>query len=306
MAYQNDTTETPKPALVFGASGEQGQAVLEGLSDYHDGQYFSPIYAFGRHVDNFETTAETSSIQYLQGDIQNPDHVGQALQSTRASCIFVVTTTNLPETTVNTNDSAVPTLSDHQPTEASYSEAAGAEYQVIQELMDLIVQAYKHDGIERHVIISTKDNVQRVVRAWNENTTNTNGSSSSTTSWIEPLEDGSIVPHYSAKGKGGEYAMDLIRHYQDEIEEQGLSKTFGVRLTLLTLPFLYSNFLGFFAPLPNNNNTMMNGTNGGTDSPSKTTTTTSQWILSACFGNGNNKIDMMGSVDLTTIVRKYS
>jgi hypothetical protein len=132
------TTTTPKPkppALVFGASGEQGRAVLEGFVDA--GYY--PVYAFSRshHQDqdqegittNTTTTTTTSTTrnsqpyssqrlgfndQYLSealgcilltGDIANPQDVRNALTSSKAQAIFLVTTTDLPdeqqETTTN-------------------------------------------------------------------------------------------------------------------------------------------------------------------------------------------------------------
>jgi hypothetical protein len=57
----------------------------------------------------------------------------------------------------------------------------------------------------------------------------------------------------------------------------------GLTLTLLTLPFLHSNFLGFVTPLPND---------GGT-----------QWAINASFGE-DSAIDMLSVSDLSYIVRK--
>jgi hypothetical protein len=101
---------------------------------------------------------------------------------------------------------------------------------------------------------------------------------------------------YTAKGQGGEQALTIM---------EGIP---GLDLILITVPFFYSNFLAFFAPLPN---------------PGRT-----QWELTACFGasssnNNNNtttttttstttattkkekKIDMMSASDLSVLVREY-
>ena len=65
---------------------------------------------------------------------------------------------------------------------------------------------------------------------------------------------------------------------------------------LLTVQFFYSNFVGFFTPLPiNNNNNISEQKNNITE-----------WQLNACFGDGStNQIDMMSTNDLSIIVRKY-
>lgn len=230
-----------KPALVFGASGEQGRAVIEGLVE----RGYEPVYGFTRETsDRYLTDALGATL--FTGDIQNPDHVRRALVETKAQAIFLVTTTELPAETTRT------TL---------YSSLAEAEFQVIAEFFRLLDTVYQQDRLPRHVVFSTRDNVQRVVRELAEATGQT---------WIEPLDDGSVVPQYSAKGRGGEYAMDLLKDTPD------------LKLTLLTMPFLYSNFLGFFTPLPNETKT--------------------QWMLTACFGDGANKIDMMSAGDLEWIV----
>jgi hypothetical protein len=113
------------------------------------------------------------------------------------------------------------------------------------------------------VVFSVRDNVQ----ACNLKVLEESGDL-----WISPLEDGSIVPHFTAKGKGGEYAVEYLAQYTPDL-----------KLTLLTMPFFYSNFLGFFAPLRDE--------------------TATQWMLTACFGDESNKIDMMGAADLAKIVR---
>jgi hypothetical protein len=60
----------------------------------------------------------------------------------------------------------------------------------------------------------------------------------------------------------------------------------GLNVILLTVPFFYTNFLAFFVPLPNEGRT--------------------QWELSACFGDGATKIDMMSVSDLGGLVCKYT
>ena len=79
----------------------------------------------------------------------------------------------------------------------------------------------------------------------------------------------------TAKGRGAEYAMDLLKNVE------------GLTLTLLTLPFVFSNFLGFFTPLP----VELEGS-------------ANQWQISASLGDGENPIDMMSVTDLSVVVRK--
>jgi len=171
------------PALVFGASGEQGRAVMEGLVETG----YNPVYGFTRLQDDdgggpASKTANKASAQYLQdalgctlwkGDLANPDDVARALKETKAQAIFFVTTTDLPseigETTGCWN-------------------AMEAEYEVIQYFFENLLKVYKEDGLSRHVIFSTKDNVQKLCREQKE------GSSLKD---IAPMDDGSIVPHYS-------------------------------------------------------------------------------------------------------------
>ena len=61
-----------------------------------------------------------------------------------------------------------------------------------------------------------------------------------------------------------------------------LEDTPQLELILVTMPFFYSNFLAFFAPLPNEGRT--------------------QWELCASFGDGATKIDMMNVSDLGVLV----
>jgi nucleoside-diphosphate-sugar epimerase len=77
-----------------------------------------------------------------------------------------------------------------------------------------------------------------------------------------------------AKGKGGKAAQELLRDIPQ------------LELILLTTPFFYSNFLAFFAPLPNDGKT--------------------QWELCASFGPGSTQIDMMSVSDLGRAVVSVS
>jgi len=261
-------------ALVFGASGEQGRAVVEGLIER--GPY-DPVYAFTREGHDLYLTDGLGARLYT-GDIENPDHVRSALSETGARCIFLVTTTELSQYAADNSPStaaaaaaaaaaasSVPAGPSNLATAGGASDAAEAEFQVLVEFFHLLRSVYEEDRKPRHVVLSARDNVQEINRKILEETGEL---------WIEPLDDGSIVPHYTAKGRGAQYGLEYLRDVPD------------LRLTLLTLPFLYSNFLGFFAPLPNDG--------------SKST----QWTLTACFGDGDHKIDMMGASDLSVIVRE--
>jgi nucleoside-diphosphate-sugar epimerase len=246
--------ETNKcPALVFGASGIQGKAVLQGFVE-SDG--YSPVYGVsrrqhpndGKNEDDMSEShhREHDGVTFLVGDFGSTEDVERILQQTKAQAIFVVSTTDLGNT-------------------AGFHVAMEDEYQTILNFFDTLIKVYKEDGLKRHVVLSTYDNVQRVCQDVYDLTGKT---------WIEPLDDGSIVPHYSGKGRAAEQAMELL---------EGIE---GLSLTLLTLPFLHSNFLGFFTPLPNRGET--------------------QWTISACFGDSNKHIDMLSASDLRYIVRTYT
>ena len=239
------SSTTTVPALVFGANTEQGRAVVEGLVD--TGRY-DPVYVFTRETDpeviHYLTDGlggtlvvnSSGSGSGNYGDLENPDHVTRALLETRAPAIFLAT------------------------------DAAERECQVILLFFEWLVLAYQKDHVARHVVFVTAENVQEINLQVLEETGEL---------WIAPLEDGSIVPHFTAKAKGAAQAMAALEPYRPDLQ-----------LTLVTMPFLYSNFLGFFTPLPDETGT--------------------QWNLCACFGDGANQIDMMGSADLGRIVRKYN
>jgi hypothetical protein len=240
MTANMDTSDgdSKGPALVFGASGTQGKAVIRGFVE--NGNF--PVYGVSRQADESLFTGAT----LLQGDFGSVSDIGRILSETHAQAIFVVTTTELPVELGGTG----------------YQAAADVEYQAICDFFHTLIKVFETDGLKRHVVLSTYDNVQRVCQDVFELTGKT---------WIEPLDDGSIVPHYSGTGRAGEEAMELLE---------------GISLTCLTLPFLHSNFLGFFTPLPNAGETQ------------------TQWTISACFGDNHANIDMLSASDLAYIVRK--
>jgi nucleoside-diphosphate-sugar epimerase len=241
MTANMDTSDgdSKGPALVFGASGTQGKAVIRGFVE--NGKF--PVYGVSRQADESLFTGAT----LLQGDFGSVSDIERILSETHAQAIFVVTTTELPVELGGTG----------------YQAAADVEYQAICDFFHTLIKVFETDGLKRHVVLSTYDNVQRVCQDVFELTGKT---------WIEPLDDGSIVPHYSGKGRAGEEAMELL---------DGMD---GLSLTCLTLPFLHSNFLGFFTPLPNAGETQ------------------TQWTISACFGDNHANIDMLSASDLAYIV----
>jgi len=282
---------TKPSALVFGASGEQGRAVIEGLVER--GQY-EPVYAFTRTTKDLYLTDGLGATLWT-GDVENPDDVLRALSETKASAVFLTTTTELPATSSPEFDTSV--------SEGSNADAAEAEFQTSVEFFQLLKRAYERDGLPRHVAFSTRDNVQRINLELLEKTGEL---------WIQPLDDGSVVPHYTGKGKAAEYALEFLKDVPQ------------LKLTLLTMPFLYSNFLGFFAPLPSDDPTSSsaaaagaegtaaaaesgekNDANQSNNKSAAATNVCTQWSLTACFGDGTNKIDMMGAADLAHVVRTY-
>lgn len=127
----------------------------------------------------------------------------------------------------------------------------------------MVVACYIKDNINRHVIFSSLDNVQGIQED--------SGVAPTSAEYIRPLSDGSVVAHFSGKGRAGEYALEKMKQVP------------GVTLTIITLPFLYSNFRGWAIPLPNEGKI--------------------QWTLSAPFGD--KAIDMFSVRDLAYVVRKF-
>mmetsp|Transcript_11316 Transcript_11316/g.27260 ORF Transcript_11316/g.27260 Transcript_11316/m.27260 type:complete len:678 (+) Transcript_11316:252-2285(+) len=238
----DESIDQSNPALVFGVSGEQGRSVAEGLLNAG----YSPVYGFtsNRDVLNDQYLSDALNCILLEGSFGNPEQIQKALVSTRAKTIFVTTTTPLP-------------TEEH----AGFQVSQDDEYDSIIQFFSTLKKVYEEDKLERTVIFSTHDNVQALCHKHKETT----GEDA-----IIPLDDGSIVPHYSAKGRGGEEALRML---QD---------TAGINLILLSMPFFYSNFLGFFAPLPNQGRT--------------------QWELTAAFGDGSTKMDMMDAGNLGRLV----
>lgn len=245
---KSSTNSNRGAALVFGASGEQGRAVLEGFVDAG----FSPVYGFSSDPDTISDQYLSDALQciLLEGRINDPADVRKALESTKAQAIFLTTTYEMPVSQGAT----------------AYQAAQDEEYDTIVQWFETLQQVCNEDKIPRTVIFSTRDNVQELARTKFELTGKDD--------WIEPLDDGSVVPHFSAKGRGGEQALKMLKDGNNP----------NLKLVLLTLPFFYSNFLAFFCPLPNE---------GRTD-----------WELSGCFGDGETKIDMMSVSDLGTLVGK--
>ena len=151
--------------------------------------------------------------------------------------------------------------------------------------------------MERHVILSAMDNVQGLVE-WLE----VHKASDNAVLDIKPLDDGGIVPHYSGKGRGGEYALSLIHNIQDGWNHHPQPELLispwlnamnptpsiipGLTATIInTLPFLHTNFALSTCPLP-------------TTEEGRTT----QWSISACLGDSSKPLDMFSLSDLKYIV----
>ena len=157
------------PALVFGASGEQGRAVLEG---YVDAGY-SPVYGFTSNSDTVQDQYLSDALQcvILEGRLGNPVDVKKALVSTKAQTIFLTTTTEMPVELGG-----------------GYAAAQDEEYDCIVSFFTTLKEVFMEDSLPRTVVFSTQDNVQELCRKHYEQTGEV---------WIEPLDDGSIVPHFS-------------------------------------------------------------------------------------------------------------
>jgi hypothetical protein len=160
-----------KPALVFGASGEQGRAVIEGFVDAG----FSPIYGFTSNSDTMSDQYLSDALQcvLLEGRLGNPDDVRKALLSTKAQTVFLATTTDMPADVG-----------------AGFHLAQDEEYECILQFFKVLKKVFEEDKLERTVVFSTRDDVQELCRLKLEQTGKV---------WIDPLDDGSIVPHYSGK-----------------------------------------------------------------------------------------------------------
>ena len=167
----NESIDQSNPALVFGVSGEIGRSVAEGLVDAG----YSPVYGFtsNRDVLNDQYLSDALNCILLEGSFGNPEQVQKALVSTRAKTIFVTTTTPLP-------------TEEH----AGFQVSQDEEYDCIVQFFATLKKVHQEDKLERTVIFSTQDNVQDLCQQHKKTTGE---------DMIMPLDDGSIVPHYSGK-----------------------------------------------------------------------------------------------------------
>lgn len=166
-----ENIDQSNPALVFGVSGELGRSVTEGLLNAG----YSPVYGFtsNRDILNDQYLSDALNCILLEGSFGNPEQVRKALVSTRAKTIFLTTTTPLP-------------CEEHTGFQVSQDD----EYDCIVEFFNTLKKVYHEDRLERTVVLSTQDNVQDLCREHRETTGEVA---------IIPLDDGSIVPHYSGK-----------------------------------------------------------------------------------------------------------
>lgn len=158
------TEKTKGPALVFGASVEQGRAALQGFVEYG----YSPVFGVTRNSK--ETLPE--GVTLCVGNVGSIPDVERILLTTRAQAIFLVTTTEMPVDVGGTG----------------FHVAMEDEYEVIMEFFSTLIKVHQQDELERHVVLSVFDDVQGMCHDIHELTGKT---------WIAPLDDGSIVPHYS-------------------------------------------------------------------------------------------------------------
>jgi uncharacterized protein YbjT (DUF2867 family) len=102
---EKDTPVILGSALVLGASGEQGQAVIDGLLT--SGRY-SPVFGATRDVSSLGAIdAANMGAILLQLDLDDPETVEKALLETQAKYIFFVTTTDLPPNSATAKEAEV-------------------------------------------------------------------------------------------------------------------------------------------------------------------------------------------------------
>lgn len=332
----NDKILAKKRALVFGISGDQGQFVARGLLDSHsyDAIYGVTHAATDRTIDAIARRLDAEVVRgsvgmgddtvnegggkritLLQADLSNASSLRAVLEGTKAAHVFLVTTTDIPPI-----DSA----------DASLHDSEEREYDTIRTFFDVLVAVHKeewegsHDKndkkkFERHVVFSTLENVRGLVE-WMETSRqnkgfNHQGQESNNVDHdllnIKPLDDGGIVPHYTGKGRGGEYALSLVHGLHSPWEETTADLASfdtlhsneqatpsiipGLSVTLITLPFLHSNFTASATPLP------AAAAASSSSSPSGRGTPT-QWSISACLGDPSHPMDMLSVSDLQYIV----
>lgn len=171
MGTVDGQDESSNPALVFGVSGEQGRSVIEGFVDAG----YSPVYGFTSNQDALNDPYLSDALQciLLEGSLGNPADIRKALVSTRATTIFLATTTSMPREA-------------HDGFDVSQAD----EYDCIIQFFATLKEVYDEDQEKRTVVFSTRDNVEELCRQHLIKTGEV---------WIAPLDDGSIVPHYSGK-----------------------------------------------------------------------------------------------------------
>ncbi|KAL9185015.1 hypothetical protein ACHAXT_002792 [Thalassiosira profunda] len=289
-----------KSALVCGISGDQGQAVAQGLlatgayrrvyGATRDASAIAklmsvPVQSDGGPGDDGGAAKSTTVIE---ADLNSAESLRRAFVKTGATDIFLVTTTEVP-----IEGAAM----------GSFHEAEELEFTSIKTFFDVLVDVHKKERsatkIERHVVFSTLDNVRGLVEWLETHQAQSNGAEE--TLDIRPLDDGGIVPHYSGKGRGGEYALQLIHGITDpwkcpptsaslkspwmNAAEPTSSVIPGLSVTLITLPFLHTNFALAAAPLPSTSEGRV-----------------TQWSISACLGDASHPVDMISVSDLRYIV----
>lgn len=174
--------ENPKSCLVFEAYGSQGCGVIKGLQS--DPNVFFPIYGAIRDLTSPQSKSLLQSgVVLIEENLSNPASIERALRISNAAYIFFVTTTDFEE-------------SNH-----SFKEAEEKEYKCIKLFFDVLAKVYEHDGVERHVIFSTADNVEKLCSEATSDTSNffEETKYDAVIPLIEPLEDGTVVAHYSGK-----------------------------------------------------------------------------------------------------------
>jgi hypothetical protein len=236
----NNKTMNNKAAIIFGISGEQGQHVARGLLS--DPSYIiiygvthsiedhreaierqlgvSVLPLLPRHDDGGDadgvddtTSDKKQCIHLLEGNLSNATSLQRiftaptSLHSSNCSSsssitsidIFLVTTTDLPP-----DDS----------TDASLHDCEEREYQTIKLFFDTLKDVHLNQNRNDNVgvVFSTLENVRSLVEYMKRHPelykddllTN-----------MKPLDDGGIVPHFTGKGRGGEYALRLIHGVPD-------------------------------------------------------------------------------------------
>ena len=125
-------TEVPDqgPALVFGASGPQGRAVIEGLQEHG----YGPLYGATRdvHSPDARYAQDVLDVTLLQVDMADVRALEKVLAETQATSIFLVTTTDMP---TGNGDRA----------DYGFQSAEDSECDTIKSFFDTLVKVYNLD-----------------------------------------------------------------------------------------------------------------------------------------------------------------